>query len=385
MNQQLPLAVYYEHPEWFRPLFAEMDRRSALQVVAEDTGGLSVIGTNNFAAGFQNIVRDNSTYYVLGYAPAKEYRDGKFHGVQVRVKRPGLFTVRSRKGYTAPASDSRTAPTPALPEGVSVAARDALRMPLPVRGLNVSLFSASFRGTDRDQSVVIGGQISGDLRLDGKQDVALSYQVFTQDNHVQTGEHKTFAIDLQPETRARVAATGLHFVDRIQLPPGQYEIRYVVDQPGGALGSVVAPLVVPKFDEPLALSGVLLASADTAARLMLRNDAELADQLRGNPTSVRTFSTDDLVNAYAEVYSNDDRLSADDVTVTGILTTTDGKEIAREQGSRRAPEPARGRWGFLVEFELADVPAGNYTLTIEASSTRRKEPIRRSLPIVVEK
>jgi Carbamoyl-phosphate synthase L chain, ATP binding domain len=28
MNQQLPLAVYYEHSEWFRPLFAEMDRRS---------------------------------------------------------------------------------------------------------------------------------------------------------------------------------------------------------------------------------------------------------------------------------------------------------------------------------------------------------------------
>ena len=28
MNQQLPLAVYYEHPEWFRPLFAELDRRS---------------------------------------------------------------------------------------------------------------------------------------------------------------------------------------------------------------------------------------------------------------------------------------------------------------------------------------------------------------------
>src|SRR5437016_12504221 len=28
MGQQLPLAVYYEHPEWFRPLFAELDRRS---------------------------------------------------------------------------------------------------------------------------------------------------------------------------------------------------------------------------------------------------------------------------------------------------------------------------------------------------------------------
>ena len=22
-----PIAIYYEHPEWFRPLFAELDRR----------------------------------------------------------------------------------------------------------------------------------------------------------------------------------------------------------------------------------------------------------------------------------------------------------------------------------------------------------------------
>jgi Carbamoyl-phosphate synthase L chain, ATP binding domain len=37
MNQQLPLAVYYEHPEWFRPLFAEMDRRS-IQYLRIDAG-----------------------------------------------------------------------------------------------------------------------------------------------------------------------------------------------------------------------------------------------------------------------------------------------------------------------------------------------------------
>jgi len=28
MSRQLPLAVYFEHQEWFRPLFAELDRRS---------------------------------------------------------------------------------------------------------------------------------------------------------------------------------------------------------------------------------------------------------------------------------------------------------------------------------------------------------------------
>lgn len=37
MNQQLPLAIYYEHPEWFRPLFAELDRRS-IQYLRIDAG-----------------------------------------------------------------------------------------------------------------------------------------------------------------------------------------------------------------------------------------------------------------------------------------------------------------------------------------------------------
>jgi hypothetical protein len=27
MSQQLPFAIYHEHPDWFRPLFAELDRR----------------------------------------------------------------------------------------------------------------------------------------------------------------------------------------------------------------------------------------------------------------------------------------------------------------------------------------------------------------------
>src|ERR1044072_7689846 len=27
MSTEKPIAIYYEHPEWFRPLFAELDRR----------------------------------------------------------------------------------------------------------------------------------------------------------------------------------------------------------------------------------------------------------------------------------------------------------------------------------------------------------------------
>ena len=27
-SQPLPIAIYHEHPDWFRPLFAELDRRA---------------------------------------------------------------------------------------------------------------------------------------------------------------------------------------------------------------------------------------------------------------------------------------------------------------------------------------------------------------------
>ncbi len=363
----------------------DLDRLSALRVVAEDTGGLAVVNTNNFAGGFTNIVKDNSTYYVLGYAPSTEYRDGKFHEVKVRIKRPGLYTVRQRKGYTAPAPDSRAPDAAAAPSGASTAVRDALRLPVPVRGLNVSLFSAAFKGDGHDDSVVIGGQITGDLLLEGSVQISLAYQVFTLENHVQVGEYKTLALNLTADSRANAVAHGLHFVDRMSLPPGRYELRYVVDQPNGHVGSVIVPVAVPVFDDALSLSGVVLASLATADHFMLRDDAGIRDRLGANPTSARVFRRGDTLNAFVEVYSDNTQLSADDLTITGVLTSADGKMVSKEDARLRSAErPGDGRWAYTVELDLADVPAGSYTLSLEATSTRHKEPVRRLIAVTIE-
>jgi hypothetical protein len=258
-------------------------------------------------------------------------------------------------------------------------------MPIPVRGLELSLFNAAFKGEAKEDSVIVGGSVSGELLAEGSQEIGLSYQVFTTENHVQAGEYKTFTLNLQPESRANVAANGLHFVERLSLPPGRYEIRYAVDQPGGHVGSVVAPLIVPKFDDALSLSGVVLASDRTATHFMLRDDAEIRERLGANPTSVRAFHRGDTVNAFAEVYSNDTRLTADDLTVTGSLTTSAGKAVAKNDARlRSAVQPGDGRWAYSVDVDLADVPPGSYVLTVEATSTRHKEPVRHAVPITVE-
>ena len=74
--------------------------QDTLYVLAEETDGRAIINRNDFAPGLQQMLRDGSTYYLLGYNSTRTANDGKFHEITVRVKRDGV-RVRSRKGYWA--------------------------------------------------------------------------------------------------------------------------------------------------------------------------------------------------------------------------------------------------------------------------------------------
>jgi hypothetical protein len=71
-----------------------------LRVLADNTDGRAIVNRNDLAAGMKQIMRDASGYYLLGYTSTSAPTDGKFHTIDVRVKRPGV-EVRSRKGYWA--------------------------------------------------------------------------------------------------------------------------------------------------------------------------------------------------------------------------------------------------------------------------------------------
>jgi hypothetical protein len=329
-------------------------------------------------------VRDSSAYYILGYSPATEHRDGKFHDVRVRVKRPGL-SVRARKGYFAPSADARAESLPPLPAGVTEAARNALRMPLSVVGLGLELFAAPLKGAGRNASVVVGGKVTGELMLASRSQIALSYQVFTKENNVQAGEYKVFTLDLGSQNRERVAENGLSFVERISLPPGSYELRVVVDQPGGNVGSVNASLAVPSFDDPLTLSGVVLGALSAGGAVALRPDPELRAALGVEPTTARRFPAGDLLVACAEVYSDDPKTTSQDIDVKATIVAAGGRTVLSETADAVAVGNRQsGRWGFKAEMNLTDVPPGRYVLALEATSNRRpKEPVRRQIPIEV--
>ena len=75
--------------------------QDSLRTLAEETGGYAAVNSNNVTTALNRIVRLNSTYYVLGYYPKDARHDGRFHKIEVRMKRPGL-RVSARKGYVSP-------------------------------------------------------------------------------------------------------------------------------------------------------------------------------------------------------------------------------------------------------------------------------------------
>ena len=82
--------------------------QDSLRVLSDETGGFAAVNTNDIGAAFQRLVDDNSSYYVLGYYPANDRRDGR----SARSRSRSIARV-SRSAHAA--AMSRPAAAPATP------------------------------------------------------------------------------------------------------------------------------------------------------------------------------------------------------------------------------------------------------------------------------
>jgi VWFA-related protein len=87
--------------------------RNSLDSMAAMTGGFAVRNANQLERAVDRVADDADSYYVLAYRPSTP-RDGKFHPVQVTVKRHGV-TAHARRGYIA--GLVAAVPSAASPEG----------------------------------------------------------------------------------------------------------------------------------------------------------------------------------------------------------------------------------------------------------------------------
>jgi hypothetical protein len=68
--------------------------------LSDQTGGFLVRDTNDLKGRMAQIDQDLSAYYLISYAPKQHAYDGRFHTIEVKLKRSGL-AIQARKGYFA--------------------------------------------------------------------------------------------------------------------------------------------------------------------------------------------------------------------------------------------------------------------------------------------
>ena len=74
-------------------------QNDALKLMADETGGVSILNTNAIAAGLEKIKDDLQFYYSLGYV-SPDKAEGKYHSIEVKlVGVSEKYDVRVRHGY----------------------------------------------------------------------------------------------------------------------------------------------------------------------------------------------------------------------------------------------------------------------------------------------
>ena len=147
--------------------------QDSLRVLAEETGGFATIDANSLTSAFDRIVDSNSRYYVLGYTPPDDAQNGRFHKIDVRVKRPGMNVI-ARRGYATPRAQTledrkrdearRRAREARRPEAdtTSTELRGVLESALQQRGVSISVHAAPFRNRDNEASVALAIEVDGE-------------------------------------------------------------------------------------------------------------------------------------------------------------------------------------------------------------------------------
>lgn len=356
--------------------------QDSLRVLADGTGGFAALNTNDFKNAFDRIVRENSSYYVLGYYSTNDRRDGKFRRIEVKVNRSGA-TVHFRQGYVAP---SGRAPARRAIEHEAITApevREALESPVPMSGFTLSATAACFKSTPQAASVVVTIEGSGaGLKFVEKagrftDTIQAAVVAIDRNGKVVGGEQAQLPMALKPETRPVVQQLGFRILTRLNLAPGRYQLRIATrDTEGARVGSVYYDLTVPDFTKlPLAMSGIALTSRRSASVPTPKPDPDLAKMLPGPPTTTREFFTDDEVAALAEVYDNQ-ASTAHKVDIETTVLAEGGRAVFRQADQRSTDELGgkNGGFGYVVRIPLRDIPPGLYVLKIVARSTLTKTP-----------
>jgi len=232
------------------------------EVLAKETGGFLIRNKNDF--GLDRVLEDQNGYYLIGYRPATETFNRKYHTIQARVKRSG-YNVRTRGGFYGV---SESAPAASAADRLN----KALISPFTAKDIAVRLTALFANQTNR------GSVLRSFLIIDAKDltfvkdagtQVAkfdLSAALFSDNGSLVDRQLFNVKVNLDERQYERAQREGvLYGLDLPLKKPGAFQLRVAIRDNGSErIGAAAQFIQAPNLsDGQLALSGIVLY-ADTA-------------------------------------------------------------------------------------------------------------------------
>jgi hypothetical protein len=213
-----------------------------LRDFAEMTGGRALYNSNDISGGFRRAVEDSSSYYLLSYYLDTKNTKAGWRRLKVKVNRNGT-EARARGGFFV------TAATINPEAGRESAMQMAIASPFDSTGLAVSVGwrAVSPEGDKKKVGFTIHLQPDS-VTLEHTNDTHYDLDFFfvaIKDGAAADSYGQTIHGTPSADTTAKLKAEGLAYSNSLELPSGEYTVRFVVrDNLSGKVGSVSAPLIV---------------------------------------------------------------------------------------------------------------------------------------------
>ena len=214
---------------------------ASLKNFAEMTGGRAYYNNNDLAAGFKRAADDSSSYYLLGYYADHHDTKPGWRKLQVQVARPDV-EVHARTGFLV----TNATIDPELTRKADV--DFALSSPFDSTGIPVRLeWQPAAPDGDR-KKIAFALHVPAAGVIDEADNNRFDLDFIAQTTKTGTppaNAAQTVKGAIPDGALAKIKAEGIIYKNALELPPGSYQIRFVVrDNLSGRIGSVSAPLAV---------------------------------------------------------------------------------------------------------------------------------------------
>jgi VWFA-related protein len=374
------------------PSLENVAMQEPLHLLADDTGGRAIIGSNSFADAFQQAVDETSNYYLLAWRPANdEQRTGKSR-IKVTVKDRSDLRVRLRRNYYVPpaavARETKSGePNQAAPPVVQspeAGLLQALGTLYPRQVLRTSLAVGYMNTLDQGLVLKAAMQIDRaalDLSATGPQKSEVDVVGAAIDDR---GTIVTFKqlLTVTFDPAAEKQSPNVVWNQQLRVPPGLYQVRVAVrERSSGLTGSARQWIEVPDVSGgKLQISSLFLGERRNAATGDKTNipQAVLIDV-------DQHFARSSVLRYQTYVYNAaKDTLPADVEIQTSVLR--DHRPVVTMPAAKLPTDTTkdRGRFPYWAEISLNQLPPGRYALQVTAIDRATKSTASQTASFVIE-